>query len=377
MCRERAWPSMVRLWRWASVVSLCVYLSFEAILGYGRPRYDSARRLLNEVSSELESIKEVLVQFNAANGRYPTTEEGLDALDAFAARFTVNGGPLACLPGLHAYSSQVRSYARDAGAYRTEAEEFWEAVGAAGHRIDGIGGLEIGISGSGGAHLFFHGDVISPCGVPYCYVNAGDVPDRESIAALVPEDRCEMYSVRLDRDVYVFSLGAKVLWERDILPIAAARICLLGVILLSVCGWVGSWWQARKCAGREAGGSWRALAITMLVGIVLGVVVPMSWRDLTASVPESSVSAYASEVWETYRGELEIWHRRRLIGTESYRRRKGGPTLDSAIVDAIRRRGSSRPSLSCRPSGSGSSMNRDYSPTHCRQGRLPARTRQE
>jgi len=188
---------------------------------------------LRVIQSQLADLKQNLVEYRRAHGRYPTNNEGLAALDSFESRFKVvfhfyvgNHED-----GLRGFDESTDSfsllYAKSGIAYFRgmhgrapgSAAEFRllyperEATPWDGGKVVPVE-FELAITPSNGVLILSPPGVLSPWLTPYVYENRNTLDPALFADSPANLDDKGRFSVNVDEGVYVYSVGAQLLAQR-------------------------------------------------------------------------------------------------------------------------------------------------------------------
>jgi len=229
--------------------------------GYGEDDRDQAwhRWHLEAIQGQLQEIRRGLEEFKQAYGRFPTNDEGLAVLPQFASRFafhfrrTVDCEP-GDLPGLSMSRAHILwdslnyRHVREAvtaGELPTSEEELRRRLDAVPWRGDSqfsqtVAG-EVAFGRGGEAFLLREGQVLSPWWMPHVYENRQGLSAGSFAGSPADGDSARRYSIELDDQVYVSSVGGQVyaedlerLWWTDVSwrAFGVSLILLAGVLVL-------------------------------------------------------------------------------------------------------------------------------------------------
>jgi hypothetical protein len=211
------------------------------------------------IQARLASLKGLLVTYKARHGRYPTTEEGLGALDTFAARFPYPlGAPWEKGDSISRSFRDVLAprmvhpedrravvdwLSRKRGRLPQDANEFNDALGGplpefwfSGpyDRIE----AEIAIAADGTVFPITAAGVLSPWLVPYVYENRRGVPPAAFDGSPVDGDWWGRYSLKVDDGVYVACVGGQArTQELNSSRLIGSAFLAAGLALLALAGW--------------------------------------------------------------------------------------------------------------------------------------------
>jgi hypothetical protein len=209
---------------------------------------------LEVIDNQLQGLKELLLEYKARHGRYPTNDEGFAVLDNFESRFTItwyrprdeaNPQDFSAFPGGNRgqpwwlFSKRALGLFRDKhGRAPRNQEELNEEPFPNWAEFAPIGGqpvtLEIAIDRHDNMFLPDRSGILSPWLLPYIYENRNDCDATAFRGSLADGDRWGV-SVRVDEGVHVFSTGG-YLYAREVDAMQWARLRprLLGAILLVI-----------------------------------------------------------------------------------------------------------------------------------------------
>jgi len=224
------------------------------------------RNHLGVVQGQLADIKERLLDYRKAHGRYPTNDEGLAALDNFEARFRVLfhfyvppdredlrgfAGSMDDFDWLYV-KEWVECFRAGEGRVPRTAAEFRQAFpehewSSAEESKVVPAEFELTVTRSDNVLILSPAGVLSPWLTPYVYENRNGVDAAlfaDSPANLDGEGR---FSVSVDKGVYVYCIGAQLLaqrydreWWRYHGPriVGAGLLGLAAVCLVALLGWM-------------------------------------------------------------------------------------------------------------------------------------------
>ncbi|MCX5682952.1 MAG: hypothetical protein NT049_04630 [Planctomycetota bacterium] len=191
------------------------------------------RRHVEIIQGQLAEIKQHLLEYRKAHGRYPTNDEGLAVIDDFESRFkvwfkkSVSMDPEQVLDyepnspgGFWERTKQVLPLFRErqghAPANAQELEDFglWGSFSSPwGSRDPGVE-VELGLSKDDSLLILSPQGILSPWLLPYVYENRNGFDAAAFKHSPVDRDPEQRYSVRVDDGVYVYSVGAMEYSER-------------------------------------------------------------------------------------------------------------------------------------------------------------------
>jgi hypothetical protein len=254
-------------WRYLAVVVPLAALGGYLAAGYGSSDERAEwwrQRHLDVLQEQLGALKRHLRDYREAQGRYPSNDEGLAALDDFEARTTIYlyrrkehhnwlRGPMSGgREGLWFARRAVGDLCRRMQTSDSEdARKMLEAFTGAStvpleqSRLAELEGEEVAVELAVG-----HGDelfvlsragVLSPWLIPYVYDNRTGAP-ASAFAGSPADDGDERYSVEVAAGVYVWSVGRRMYaeeiralwWERNWPRFVGAGMLLAAGVLLAV-----------------------------------------------------------------------------------------------------------------------------------------------
>ena len=213
------------------------------VVGYGKDDRGQwwFREHLKVVQGQLADLKTQLRAWKEVHGRYPTNDEGLAALDSFAARFKVRlvlqkerdevyhdelpgfavwmwndfwrnvGSRLAKHHGAHGrYPQDAREF-NDVG-YGCDPEDTDEDV-LSRHRFASVIEKELVISSRGNVFVWGPSGALCPWWMPYIYENRAGADPAAFTDSPAGHDDEGRFSIRVDEEVYLSSIGGRIFAE--------------------------------------------------------------------------------------------------------------------------------------------------------------------
>ncbi len=325
------------------VVVLGVIGGWLASGGCGDDR--SVRRVeahLEIIRDQLADLKDHLVAYKTAHGRYPTNDEGLAALDNFLARFKtkmvmdpIKGrGYLHALydgrqaPGHLENSRQaIRESRIRCGRVPQDAEQFRDVVlrryTFLMEETSDATEVEVAIGMSDNVFFLSPAGVLTPWMVPYVSENRAGLD--ASIFADSPAngDGQGQYSIRVDDGVYVYAIGGigyaraynEMWWEYRIPRIWGFGLLGMAAVCLSILVFL----------------SWRAGLAAVGVGAT-GLVLALPMTATSCYVVAPLFSQRSPEMITTQRRLLEKHHSKGVISDATYQ--KAISALDATVPPA-------------------------------------------
>lgn len=188
------------------------------------PAWQSMRREaeLDVVGTQLDGLRDLLREYRARHGKYPTLEEGLRVLDGYAARFSTPHDAETLRWALFTRNPMglflVLSECRDGlGKFPRSLEEFvenwwmgarWLLEGPEKPVPESERG-EIALAPNGALYVLQGGEVLSPWGLPFVYENRAAGGKPQAGAAGEREEEDSRYLRRVDEGVSVSCFEAR------------------------------------------------------------------------------------------------------------------------------------------------------------------------
>lgn len=282
----------------------CVVIAATALAFRGE-RHMLETALVSRVDAELEDIAGMLRTYRRTHGEYPSTEEGLRAIDVYAARYPTTGEHWEALGDLFRYSRRIKRAL--GGRLPRNPGEMWEAITVPERRALPAKGFELAVSRDYGVHLLYQGEILSPFNVPYVYIGApGPIDDRGGRGCVIIENR-----------VAVVCPETQQVWRRDVRPVwYIVRVgAILSIVLVPVT------LAVVIIVGRRQ--QWKNLGIWALGFVALAIMIPVDIIALRTdgvgrlspaiALRLDAVGKYAAKVTELYKeGRLseKEWKRR-------------------------------------------------------------------
>jgi hypothetical protein len=333
--------------------SVGVFLISTDVAGGGEGRQAQKRRYIRVTQEQLASVSLHLRDYRKAHGRYPTNDEGLAAIDGFVARqkvllyrqadreydrgysFTPGGYEVDALMFWPRARSCISRFRRDHGRPPATADELLKSglsmlfeldmPAARGDRpvkttpeIEAIE-LELAVGRDDSVFLMSPGGIMSAWRMPFVYENRNGLDGSVLGNSPVDDDDERRYSVKVDRGVYVWSVGARQ-YDDDVDVLLSPHTimqCIGGAILLIL---LGVTWLVLS--------EGRILAIMGLAASVM--VVPAMKPSVSCYLPIRFVAQRSSELVSQRRDLLDKYHGAGAISEETYAKSLEAMGLKSA-----------------------------------------------
>lgn len=200
------------------------------VAGYGVDDRGLAWRCwhLRIIQGQLADLKDHLLKYRQAHGRYPTNDEGLGAMDNFESRFKVtiyrqqeesaeslggiNRGYRRLWEGMQYHLSEYRKVSGHAPRTAQELEETTLGMTLLGERWrENSKPVDVELVFTRATNLFevSPAGLLSPWGLPYVYENRAGLDPARFGDSPANGDSKGRYSVRVDNDVYISSVGGQ------------------------------------------------------------------------------------------------------------------------------------------------------------------------
>jgi hypothetical protein len=298
---------------------------------------------LTVLQGQMADLKELVLEYRKAYGRYPTNDEGLAALDTFVSRFKITLYRATDSNNLFVYDSprppldfqsHLKIYAevlrKEPGrlpvpgqaAPRSVLNLFSEEPKKPEKPYQAFA-AELAIAKNGEVYIITPGGIDSPWLLPYIYENRNGLDTSAFAHSPINRDAAGRYSVQVDDGVYIYSAGgesfAQVVFVQKVLATALGAMSL-ALFIAAVVYTVKNIRQARRrvVASIASDG---ALFGTLLVGMAVIFVNSPGGPNIAMlfSEYEPTMVARQRELLDKYRATgviSEETHRKSLAAVE-------------------------------------------------------------